>query len=170
MHTHTSTMIKPSKMTISNAALRLLITLAALGHVAAAHASLGGDSASVEADRMHMNVKHAARQTASLTGNYTVNETILPSGTLVRQYVSNADLVFAVTWSGPFMPDFRQLLGPHYDTMVAQQAKQNHAGHRFFNLQESGLVIESGGHPRSFAGRAYLPGAVPAGVNVQEIQ
>ena len=170
MHTHTSTMIKPAKMTISKAALQLLITLAAAGHVAAAHATLGGNSTSIEADRVHMQVKYAARQTASLTGNYTVIETTLPSGTLVRQYLSNADVVFAVTWSGPFMPDFRQLLGPHYDAMVAQQAKQTHAGHRFFNLQESGLVIESGGHPRSFAGRAYLPSALPAGVTVQEIQ
>jgi len=160
-------MIKLPKM---NAALRLFISLAAAGHIAAAHASLGGDSASIEADRLHMNVKHAARLKASSTGSYTVTETTLPTGTLVRQYVSAAGVVFAVAWSGPFMPDLRQLLGPHFDTMVAQQAKQTHAGHRLFSLHESGLVIESGGHPRSFVGRAYLPSALPAGVNVQEIQ
>lgn len=170
MHIHTSTMINPRKMTAANTALRLLFTLATAGHIAAAHASLGGDSASIEADRLRMNVKHAARLTASSTGSYTVNETTLLSGTLIRQYVSSAGVVFAVAWSGPFMPDLRQLLGPHFDTMVAQQAKQTHAGHRLFSLHEPGLVIESGGHPRSFVGRAYLPGALPAGVNVQEIQ
>src|ERR1019366_1690792 len=67
MHFHTpiSTMVKPPKMTTANVALRLFVTLAAICHVAAAHASLGGDSASVEADRAHMNVKHAARLTLS---------------------------------------------------------------------------------------------------------
>lgn len=163
-------MINPRKMTTANTALRLFITLAAAGHIAASHASLGGDSASINEDRLHMNVKHAARQTASSTGSYTVNETTLPTGTLVRQYVSSAGVVFAVAWSGPFMPDLRQLLGPHFDTMVARQSKQTHAGRRLFSLRESGLVIESGGHPRSFVGRAYLPNELPAGFTLQEIQ
>ena len=170
MHIQTSTIFKQPKMTAVNAALRLLIALAAAGHIAAARASLGGDSASIEADRLHMNVKHAARLKASSTGSYTVNEITLPTGTLVRQYVSAAGVVFAVAWSGPFMPDLRQLLGPHFDTMAARQAKQTHSGHRLFSLHEPGLVIESGGHPRSFAGRAYLPGALPAGAMAQEIQ
>jgi Protein of unknown function (DUF2844) len=169
-HMHTSTMVKPPKMTTANVALRLFITLAAICRVAAAHASLGGDSASVEADRVHMNVKHAARLTPSSTGSYTVHETILPTGTRVRQYVSKAGVVFAVAWSGPFVPDLRQLLGPHFDTMTARQAKRVHAGHRFVSQHESDLVIESGGHPRSFVGRAYLPSALPAGVAEKDIQ
>jgi hypothetical protein len=169
-HTHISTMIKQKNMTTANAARRLLVTLAAICHVAVAHASLGGDSASVEADRVHMNVKHAARLTPSSTSSFTVHETTLPTGTLVRQYVSRAGVVFAVTWSGPFLPDLRQLLGPHFDTMVVRQAKRDHAGHRFVSQHESDLVIESGGHPRSFVGRAYLPSALPAGVAEKDIQ
>jgi hypothetical protein len=169
-HTHTSTMIKQKNMTTANAALRLLVTLVAISHVAAAHASLGGDSASVETDRLHMKVKHAARLTTSSTGSYTVHETTLPTGTLVRQYVSSAGVVFAVTWSGPFMPNLRQLLGPHFDTMVARQAKRNHVIRRSVRQHESDLVIESGGHPRSFVGRAYLPSALPAGVAEKDIQ
>ncbi len=168
-HMHISTMNKPLKIT-AYAACRFFIMLAALSHVTSAHASLGGDSASVEADRLHMKVKHAARQTPSSTGSYTVHETTLPTGTLVRQYVSRAGVVFAVTWSGSFMPNLRQLLGPHFDTMVARQARQEHAGHRSVSQHEADLVIESGGHPRSFAGRAYLPGALPAGVAEKDIQ
>lgn len=169
-HTRNSTMIKQPKMTTANAVCRLLVMLAVACHVVSAHASLGGDNASVEADRVHMNVKHAARQTPLSTGSYTVHETTLPTGTLVRQYVSKAGVVFAVTWSGPFMPDLRQLLGPHFDTMAARQAKQVHAGHRFISQHEPDLVIESGGHPRSFVGRAYLPSALPAGVVEKDIQ
>src|ERR1019366_4753518 len=118
----------------------------------------------------HMNVKHAARLTLSSTGSYTVHETILPTGTLVRQYVSKSGVVFAVAWSGSFVPDLRQLLGPHFDTMTARQAKRVHAGHRLVSQHESDLVIESGGHPRSFVGRAYLPSALPAGVVEKDIQ
>lgn len=168
-HFYTSTMRKQPNVTTSNVA-RLLVMLVAITHVAAAHASLGGDSASVETDRAHMKVKHAARLTPSSTGSYTVHETTLPTGTLVRQYVSSAGVVFAVSWSGPFMPDLRQLLGPHFDTMVARQAKQNHVSHRTLRQHESDLVVESGGHPRSFVGRAYLPNAIPAGVGEKDIQ
>jgi hypothetical protein len=166
---YTGAMIKQPNMTTTNHACRLLVTLVAICHASMAHASLGGDSASVEADRVHMNVKHAARLTASSNGTYTVHETTLPTGTHVRQYVSKAGMVFAVTWYGPFMPDLRQLIGLHFDTMVARQAKQDHANHRSIRQHESDLVIESGGHPRSFVGRAYLPSVIPAGVAEKDI-
>ena len=148
----------------------LLGILASLCYITSAQATLGGDSASVEADRVTMKVEHAARQTLATSGSYTVHETALPSGTVVRQYVSNNGIVFAVAWNGPFIPDLKQLLGLHFDTMVARQSKQSNAGHRFFSQHEADLVIESGGHQRSFAGRAYLISAIPVNVTVQEIQ
>lgn len=141
-----------------------------IGYATLAQATLGGDSASVDADRLHMKVARAARQNIPTNGSYTVHETTLPSGTLVREYVSNAGVVFAVTWSGPFIPDLRQLLGLHFDTMVARQSAQSNAGHRFYSQREADLVIESGGHQGNFVGRAYLKSAIPAGVNEQEIQ
>jgi hypothetical protein len=152
-----------------NAVNRLLVALALACNVVAAQASLGGNRTSVELDRIQMKVEQGARLTLSSAG-YTVHETTLPAGTLVRQYVSTAGLVFAVTWSGPFKPDLRQLLGPHFDMMISRQAGHIHAGHPFINQQESDLVIESGGHPRSFVGRAYLPNALPAGVTAEKIQ
>ena len=150
--------------------LRGLLLFAIATYAAAAHASLGGDSASVETDRLQLRATAAARQTAAPSGSYTVHEILLPSGTRVRQYVSGAGVVFAVCWSGPFMPNLRQLLGPHFDALTARQSSGNHAGQRFLSLHDPGLVIESGGHPRSYAGRAYLPGALPAGVTAQEIR
>ncbi len=33
-----------------------------------------------------------------------------------------------------------------------------------------GLVVQSGGHMRSFAGRAYIPEALPQGVSVEAIR
>jgi hypothetical protein len=141
-----------------------------MGCFASAHATLGGDSASVESDRLSLKVERAARQNLAPTGSYSVHETMLPFGTRIRQYVSNANVVFAVSWDGPFLPDFRQLLGLHFDTMVARQANQANAGHRSFNHEDGDLVIESGGHQRSFVGRAYLKSAIPPGVTELEIQ
>jgi hypothetical protein len=122
--------IKRHYVKLGGVAIQLFFTLFSIGYGTAAHASLGGDSASVEADRLHMKVKHAARLIPSSIDSYTVHEITLPTGTLVRQYVSSAGVVFAVTWSGPFMPDLRQLMGPHFDTMIARQAKKNHANRR----------------------------------------
>jgi hypothetical protein len=159
-----------SKMSWGSVVIRSISLCLAIGCCTTAHASLGGDSTSVEADRVHMQAKHAVRQIPSTSGGYTVHELTLSTGTLVRQYISSAGVVFAVTWSGPFKPDLRQLMGPHFETMIARQSKQSHANRRILSQHESDLVVESGGHPRSFSGRAYLPGALPAGVSDKDIQ
>lgn len=165
-----------------------LLVASATGYAAAAHASLGGDISSVEADRLQMHAvivsqtaqpvvapsqtslpTAAARQAVMPAGGYTVHEIMLPSGTAVRQYVSAAGVVFAVSWSGPFIPDLGQLLGPHFAALLALQKSDNRHGRRSVDLHTSDLVIESAGHPRDFAGRAYLPGALPSGVAENDI-
>lgn len=133
-----------------------------------AHATLGGNLASIEADRVHMRVQTPAR--VSAIAAYTVYELTLPSGTLIREYLSGSGTVFAVTWSGAFKPDLRQLLGSYFDTMLEQQSHFAHAGNPRSHVKESNLVIESGGHMRDFYGRAYLPDEMPAGVSSQDIQ
>ncbi len=148
--------------------LGMLWTAAGMGSIA--HASLGGDPSSIETDRMVMRAEHAAKQTLSSDGSYTVHETTLPSGTLVRQYVSSAGVVFAVTWKGPHIPNLQQILGDHFKTLVTHQTKQTLVGHRSISHHAADLVIESSGHPRSFVGRAYLPTALPAGITPQDIQ
>lgn len=160
-----------STLTTVNSLYRLILALAALFYVSTAHAVLGGDVASIETDQVRMNVKQAARLAPASTTGYSVYEMTLPSGTTVRQYVSTATgMVFAVAWSGPFKPDLQQLMGTHFNTMLARQAGEVQAGHRFISQQRSDLVVESGGHPRSFIGRAYLPQALPAGMALQDIR
>ncbi len=147
-----------------------LAALALSGTCCTALASLGGNLESIGIDGVHMKAKAAAQVTTSSTASYTLHVATLPSGTVVRQYLSANGIVFAVTWSGPFKPDLRQLLGPHFDTMITRQSGTPHAGHPFTHLHEDNLVIESRGHARSFFGRAYLPNAIPAGVSPQDIQ
>ena len=146
----------------------ILWTATGMGSIA--HASLGGDVSSIEADRIIMKSENAAKQTPSPTGSYTLHEITLPSGTLVRQYASSTGVVFAVTWTGPMIPNLQQILGDHFQTLVAHQSQQNLVGHRSVSHHAADLVIESSGHPRSFVGRAYLPTAIPAGLTPQEIQ
>jgi hypothetical protein len=169
-HMHTENMNEPPTFAAVNYSPLWLLMLAAICYAAPARAVLGGDAASVETDRLQMKVAQAASQMPAAGGSYTVHETILPTGTRVRQYVSSAGTVFAVTWSGPFMPDLHQLMGTHFDTMIARQVQNRHAGQRVYSQHDPDLVIESGGRPRHFVGRAYLPGALPAGVKGQDIK
>ncbi|HXC41303.1 MAG TPA: DUF2844 domain-containing protein [Burkholderiales bacterium] len=157
------------KVTLSKLLLPPALALVWAGWSPVALATLGGDRASVEGDGARMGAG-AMRLRGSVAGTYTVHEATLPSGTQVREYLSTAGVVFGVAWSGPFKPDLRQLLGPHFDTMIARQAGHLHAGRPALRQQESDLVVESAGHTRNFIGHAYLPGALPPGVSPEDIQ
>jgi len=93
----------------------------------------------------------------------------LPSGTLVREYSGADGYVFAVTWNGPFMPNLRQTLGRYFDVYVAA-AKANRTDHRHLQIEQNDLVVQASGRMHSFAGRAYLPLALPPGVSPGDLQ
>ncbi len=141
-----------------------LVTLGALLPGLAA-AALGGLESSVKADATEVQGAIKVQERAL----YRVHEIRMPSGTLVREFVSPAGNVFAVAWQGPMMPNLRQTLGSYFDNYVAA-AKLKAAPHRFVQIHQDELVVESAGHMRAFAGRAYLPTAVPGGVNLGELQ
>src|ERR1700758_611729 len=87
---------------------RALVCVFAAACVSApALAGLGGDVGSVESDRLSM--KGAVRVTPTV--DYSVHEIQTPSGIVIREYVSTAGKVFAVSWRGPGLPDLSQLLG-----------------------------------------------------------
>lgn len=128
-----------------------------------AAASLGEDVATVQADQAQMQ----GRLQITSAGKFSVHEIQLPSTTVVKQYVSPAGMVFAVSWKGPSLPDLRQLLGRYFE-QYAESARTQGAGPRA-SLQP-GLVVQSGGHMRAFFGRAYVPQMLPRGVLAEEIQ
>jgi hypothetical protein len=43
-------------------------------------------------------------------------------------------------------------------------------GRRPLMVQQQGLVVQMAGHPRSFAGRAYLPDQMPTNVKAEDIR
>lgn len=117
---------------------------------------LGGDVASVQADQLHM--KGTLRTSAATS--HSVHEIRSPAGTVVREYVSSASKVFAIAWRGHWPPDMRQLLGDYFD-QYAQAAKAQgsvRTGRRPIAIEQPGLVVQMGGHVRSFRGRAYIAG------------
>jgi hypothetical protein len=132
-----------------------------------AGAALGDNEQSVQADGVRMQARAAARVTAQ--AGYTVHELTVVGDTVVREYVAPSGVVFAVTWQGPFKPDLQQLLGAHFTTYAKSSNRVGNARSHVV-VSEPGLIVETAGHMRAFRGRAWLPGAVPAGVALDTLQ
>ncbi|CAN5746728.1 DUF2844 domain-containing protein [soil metagenome] len=119
-------------------------------------------------------VRGSARKAQALVvltrQNYRVNESMLVSGTLVREYVASSGVVFAVSWHGPFLPDLHTLLGAHFNTMVTEAHKIPRAGHSQLRVARPEVNIVSGGHLRAFEGRAWMFSGFPPGFNLDDIQ
>jgi hypothetical protein len=143
----------------------LTLALALIVMAVPACAELGGTISTIQADQLKMG---ASRQVTSTSG-YQLHEMQSPQGIRVREYASPNGIVFGVTWNGPWMPDLRQLLGPYFNQyMVAAQGKKAARGP--VSIQLPGLIVERGGHARSFFGRAYVPQMIPQGVTADAIQ
>ena len=135
--------------------------------------ALGGDVTTVQADQLHM---QGTIRTSATTAAYTVHEIQSPAGAVVREYISSAGesagKVFAVAWHSQWPPDMRQLLGSYFDQYV--QAEKAQSSSRFrrrpMMIELPGLVVEVGGHPRSFTGRAFVPGMLPTGIRAEDIR
>jgi hypothetical protein len=149
-------------------ALMLFLTLL---QGALAYAALGGSpsdfgGAPVTARRL---AATGADATAATDAVYTVSQSTLDSGTVVREYSDTAGKVFAVSWRGPVLPDLRTLLGDKFAVMTAAAGQRARAGHSQLALEQSDVVLVSNGHMRSFAGHAWIPGALPAGFDTAAI-
>ena len=153
----------------SNSQISLMgIVLLMLALPLPALAALGGDVSSVQEDQAQM------KGTLKTTENdaYTVHEITAAGNTIVKEYVSPAGKVFAITWHGQFIPNMQQLLGTYFDqyAQAAKEQRESRPGHRPLNIQQPGLVFQNGGHMRLYVGRAYDPDMVPQGVNVDALQ
>jgi len=131
-----------------------------------ASAALGEHVSSIEADLAHMKAGVARTLPAQ---KYTVHELQGVGGQVIREYVSLAGTVFAVAWNGPQMPDLRQLFGAYFNA-YQQAARAKHAGRGPLHIDQSDLVVHSGGHMRAFTGLAYVPQLVPQDVAIEELK
>jgi hypothetical protein len=130
-------------------------------------AGLGGDAASVVADGAEL---HGVVNSTSLP-QYDIEEITADTGMRVREYVGRDGVVFAVSWTGPALPDLQRLLGTHHVEYTTALAALSRPGlHRSVRIASSELVVESGGHLRAYAGRAYLPRLIPAGISMADLR
>ena len=142
--------------------------IAVLAHASASHAHLGGNVSSVNTDQ---SVLRATRMT-ECAQRYTIHQMTLPRGTLVREYVSPAGVVFGVSWHGPVMPNLKQILGS-YSTEAGSGAKafrEKHPGLGPVLVANSNLSMVTAGHMGGYVGHAFLRQSMPAGVTGRDIK
>jgi hypothetical protein len=158
-------------------ALRVPVAAACACASATAFAALGASPMTGADPHVSTIDRATARAMTSATsasnGAYTVNEVTLDSGIVVREFVATSTrLVFAVSWTGPRLPNFRNLLGTYatryLDPKAADHPSSTGLGQRALSADD--LVVQSLGRLGRFSGYAYLPSAVPVGVAVSALQ
>jgi len=139
--------------------------LLAAGPAAPGWAALGEPEASVSVDSGHFRASlHVAGRPS-----FTVHELRTPTGTVIHEFVSPAGAVFAVSWQGPYMPSMSLLLGQNFQRFANAPRSAGSSRSRLL-IDQPDLVVHAGGHIRSYAGIAYLPQLLPAGVSEEQLQ
>lgn len=133
-----------------------------------AFAELGGVEASIKADQARVQ----GTRTVMRGQAYAVHEIRTPNRSVLREFVSPAGKVFAVTYSGSSLGESNQLMGS-YSAEIAVAMKSVHGGRHVGGpviLHMPGVVYEAVGHMRSYTVRAYVTDSVPEGVKLEEIR
>lgn len=148
--------------------LRTCAALATLALAARAAAALGEPAESISSDQAALAAERAEGPTHAA---YRV-ERLVSEARTVREYVSPAGVVFAVSWEGVSPPDLGVLLGAYAEPVRRALAAEPRPARRHGSrrIEAAGAVVESWGHMRALRGRAYLPALVPAGVTLDEIR
>ena len=137
---------------------------AALGFSPYARAALGEDADSVAADQIRLQAKLQVVQRE----NHTIHELQVPTGGHIREFVAGSGKVFAVSWSGGWRPNLREIMGKHYDRYLAA-AKERRMARGPVRIEIPGMVVVMGGHQRAFFGHVYLTDLLPAGFRPEDI-
>ena len=132
----------------------------------ASRAALGGDVASIAHD--HETLR--ATDIVTSTVLYDLHEAQSPTGVRVREYADRASgKVFALTWQGPQLPDVNALLGS-YASRYQAAAKEHHGSHHALSIDDADLKVSVLRLQRGWQGDAYLPDAIPQGVDRAELR
>ncbi|QGZ54389.1 DUF2844 domain-containing protein [Paraburkholderia acidiphila] len=139
--------------------------LSCLGFAAAPARAALGDTATVPAGAAQRVVGGGAGRVVSYVDD---------GGTTINEYVGSATgTVFAYTWLGPAQPNVETLLGRYAVDWRSAAAALHAAGRDGLHgtrVEGAQVVVETAGHMRAYAGRTWLPAALPAGVSVGDLQ
>jgi hypothetical protein len=150
-------------MKTSAAALMFLVLRAA-----PAWAVLGEYESSVGVDRQILR----GTDSEEVRQGYKLHQITAADGSVVKEFVSPAGLVFGVAWQTPRMPNLQQLLGSNITelqvTLQSKTPRPPTGGPLIVRTPK--LVFVSGGHLRSFHGYAYIRSLVPGGVSAEVVR
>ncbi len=143
-----------------------LAAVAGLAVAPAAHAGLGEGVASVARDHatLHAQVANVVPMQA-----YDLHEMTSRDGSRVREYVTRAGTVFAVTFNTRTMPDLKALLGDRYAEYVAV-TNARRTNHKVFAISTPSLVLQIVKLPRGFSGSAHVPTLLPEGFSSRDLR
>lgn len=136
----------------------VLTLIAAVQLASPAMAALGDDVSAVDQDRVRM---HANRQIKHRT-NYDIHELNTEIGATVKEFVGQTGKVFAVSWSGGWRPDLRDIMGAHYDRFIAH-TRGKLRGRGPARIELPGMVVFMGTYLRTSFGHVYLTDQLPDG-------
>ena len=151
----------------------LVLCFGAMALIGSAHASLGGNASAVpsEISRAGGHLREQ-RSVSTQSATYRVHSYTDAQGTLIKQFENSNGVVFAITWNGARRPNLAQLLGEssfaRYAAKSASQASPS-LHRQPADVQDSDLIIHSGGHMGHSWGTAYLPNELPAGVSANDL-
>ena len=151
---------------VNGALLRGSVLISTLLVSSSALAALGQDVSSVQSDGVRMKAAVSVLPGQS----FSVHEMRASTGTRIREFVSPAGQVFAISWQGSSIPDLRQLLGEYFDQYMQAAQTTPRVHRRVVHIETRDMVFESGGHMRFIVGRAYLRDKLPNGVNADAIR
>jgi hypothetical protein len=147
-------------------ALPLIAFISILVH-STAFATLDRDRNSTETDRQAF---HGVKKI--IPGAQYETHVLTMNAQTVREYIDLSGHVFCVTWRGMAAPDLQQLFGDHYQAYLdAEKSTPTPKGRAPKTTNTStGLRVVKFGHMRDVMGKACIPGQMPAGVDVGNLQ
>jgi hypothetical protein len=142
------------------------VTLLLVGQYAPeAGAALGDDASAIVAEQARLG---ASLQMFQRT-KYAIHELGMPTGTRLRQFVGESGKVFAVSWSGGWRPNLRDIMGAHYDRFIAG-TRGRRATRGIVRIELPGMVVVMGGRQRAFFGQVTLTDMLPAGLAPEDLR
>jgi hypothetical protein len=112
----------------------------------------------------------AAAPQSLLNGALRLRTSTDAGNTAINEYATSAGEIVAYTWQGPTMPDLVALLGNYAGSYRAGAAAAADGNLHASRVARPDVIVESGGPMRGYAGRAWLPGALPPGITADDLR
>jgi hypothetical protein len=130
-----------------------------------ARGALGDDVSAVAADQLRL----GANLQVHVRSGYAIHELAAPTGARVREFASESGKVFAVSWSGGWRPNLRDVMGAHYDRFIAA-TRGKRVARGPVRIELPGMVVVMGGRLRNFFGQVILTELLPLGVLPEDLR